>query len=180
MRYENFKRQIENKFLMLFPESEVHVYVTKFAERRSIWVRWYLQKEGYTSNIKENDKLFSTLGIDLMDDYQDGTFKMTHKVETGDFELPEKMKLFNSNARMALKPTNPYHAMKTHHMPFRKRTSTPENMLKGILKLLSEYKNEFTRQVHSGNLYGQEKIDAKYLQLSDKALKNAGIDLLGS
>lgn len=154
MNAVQFETKVKETFLKYFPNG--FIGANKFALNGGMY--WKAGLIGNTkdcsSGYRENDPLQITFGIHDNIKYQ------------SESEIQGKLVLEFMSATFYTKPEpGSYLAMQRNKVPSRKINNIPEKVLSTLDKYFKETKELIKIQADNNNIYGQERIPEKYLEL---------------
>lgn len=148
-----FKESAIATFKKYFPNG--YVSCTKYQLGGGIGMSFGLisNLDDTTNKIRENDNLRISMGI-----HENFSFDSTEEIQ-GKIVLE-----FNSSSLSGL-PENQYFAMSNIKIPSRKINNTPEKVLQALDKYFVKARDIVRAERDANNIYAQERIPAKYLEI---------------
>lgn len=152
MQAIQFAEQVKATFHKHFPNG--YINISSFFDRKGACIKAGLISDiaDQPHNIRDNDPMRLVLAIHENIILQDG------------FELGDSKLLIEIDGNsLSIKPTERHMAMGREKIPARKINNTPEKALVALDKLFAKAKEIVTTQAAANNIYGQDRIPAKYL-----------------
>lgn len=154
MNAVDLDKKVKETFLKYFPNG--FIGSSSYAMNGGMY--W---KAGLIGDVKDcsggyraNDILTYTFGI-----HKDGIYDSTEEIQG------KVIVEFVENSFVTKPPEGSYLAMGRIKVPSRKINNTPEKVLKILDKYFSECRDMIKEQIENKNLYSQERIPMKYLEL---------------